>query len=352
MELSLKLPMLMAIVAAVPTASAQGVSLYGIADVAVEYGRYNQGVSQMRVTSGQLSPSRLGFRGSEQIDGDLKANYGMEIGVSLDNGAGGMGNSLFSRGSYVGLENSAVRVDLGRMFVPVFWVYLNSDPSAVPAAAGGSMAALQHAATLGRSGSAGFFDNGVRLRFKPAFGVDAEMFYSHGNELGGARAHDGRTVGANMMMRREQWWMGYGYNRYTTRAATDLFDVSQTTHIAGATYDLGWVKVGGNYLNSKKLSANGRDVASWILSAKVPAGPGSINVGTGRLTETGGRAAQAVHAGYVLPLSKRSMLYAYYSHIRNNALGTRGLALINQQQGTVAAGFDPSVLITGMRHDF
>jgi predicted porin len=245
-----------------------------------------------------------------------------------------------------------VRVDLGRMFVPVFWVYLNSDPSAVPAAAGGSMAALQHAATLGRSGSAGFFDNGVRLRFKPAVGVDSEMFYSHGNELGGARANDGRTIGANLMMRREKWWAGYGYNRYTTRGAADLFDVSQTTHMAGATYDAGWIKVGGNYLNSKKLSANGRDVESWILSAKVLLGTGSVNIGTGRLTETGGRAAQAMHAGYVLPLSKRSMLYAYWSHIRNNAVGTRGLALVNQAQGTVAPGFDPSVLITGMRHDF
>jgi predicted porin len=349
--LKLKFSILLMIAACMPAAFAQS-TVYGIADVAIEYGRYNQGLSQMRVTSGQLSPSRLGFRGSEQIDGDLKANYGMEMGVSLDNGAGGMGNTLFSRGAFVGIENSAVRVDLGRMFVPLFWVYLNSDPSAVPAAAGGSMAALQHAATLGRSGSAGFFDNGIRLRFKPATGVDSEMFYSHGNELGGARAHDGRNVGINLMMRREQWFMGYGYNRYTTRSATDLFDTSQTTHIAGATYDAGWIKVGGNYLNSKKLSANGRDVASWILSVKVPTGPGSVNVGTGRLTETGGRAAQAVHAGYVLPLSKRSMLYAYYSHISNNAVGTRGLALINQQQGTVAPGFDPSVLITGMRHDF
>ncbi len=122
--------------------------------------------------------------------------------------------------------------------------------------------------------------------------------------------------------------------------------------MAGATYDAGWIKVGGNYLNSKKLSASGRDVESMILSAKVPFGPGSVNVGTGRLTETGGRTAQAMHAGYVLPLSKRSLLYAYWSHINNNAVGTRGLALINQTQGTVAAGFDPSVLITGMRHDF
>lgn len=349
--MKLKLSILLTLAACLPAAFAQS-TVYGVVDAAIEYGRYNQGLSQARVSSGQLSPSRLGFRGSEQIDGELKANYGMEVGVALDTGAGGIGNTLFSRGAFVGLEHSGVRVDLGRMFVPVFWVYLHSDPSAVPAAAGGSMALLQHAATLGRSGSAGFYDNGVRLRFKPAIGVDSEVFYSHGNELGGARARDGRNVGANLMMRRPQWWIGYGYNRYTTRGAADLFDVSQTTHMAGATYDAGWIKVGGNYLNSKKLSASGRDVASWILSAKVPFGTGSINIGTGRLTESGGRAAQAMHAGYVLPLSKRSSLYTYLSRINNNAVGTRGLALINQTQGTVAPGFDPSVLITGMRHDF
>ncbi len=350
MKLKLSILLTFAAVSA-PAAFAQS-TVYGIADVAIEYGRYNQGVSQARVASGQLSPSRLGFRGSEQIDGDLKANYGMEIGLSYDTGIGGMGNALFSRGAFVGIENGTVRVDLGRMFVPLFWVYLNSDPSAVPAAAGGSMAALQHAATLGRSGSAGFYDNGVRLRFKPAVGVDSEMFYSHGNELGGARSHDGRTVGVNLMVRRQQWYLGYGYNRYTTHSATDLFDSNQTSHMVGATYDAGWIKVGGNYLDSKKLSANGRDVKSWILSAKLPAGTGSINIGTGRLTETGGRAAQAYHAGYVLPLSKRSLLYTYLSHINNNAVGTRGLALVNQTQGTVTAGFDPTVLITGMRHDF
>ncbi len=349
--MKLHVSILLTCAACSPAAIAQS-TVYGVADVALEYGHYNQGVSQARVSSGQLSPSRLGFRGSEQIDGELKANYGMEIGVSLDNGAGGMGSTLFSRGAYVGLENSAGRIDIGRMFVPLFWIYLNSDPSAVPAAAGGAMATLQHAAALGRSGSAGFYDNAVRVRIKPAVGVDAELLYSPGNELGGARARDGRTVGANLMMRREHWWMGYGYNSYTTRNATDLFDVSQTTHMAGATYDAGWVKFGGTYLNSKKLSTNGRDVASWILSAKFPAGTGSINVGTGRLTETGGRAALATHAGYVLPLSKRSMLYTYLTHINNNTVGTRGLALVNAAQGTVTAGFDPTVLMTGMRHDF
>lgn len=343
---------LLSVAACVPAARAQGVTVYGIVDLAIEVGRYNKGVSMTRLNPGDLSPSRLGFRGSEHIGGDLKANFGLEIGVSPDTGAGGVGSTLFSRGAYVGLENDVGRVDIGRMFVPLFWVYLNSDPSAVPAASGGAMATLQHAAALGRSGSAGFFDNSVRVRIKPAVGIDAEFLYSPGNELGGVQGRDGRDIGANLIFKRAQVWMGYGYNSYTTRGPADLLDSSQRTHMVGATYDAGWVKVGANYLNSKKLSTNGRDVASWMLQAKVPFGSGSINVGTGRLTETGGRAAQAVHAGYVLPLSKRTMLYTYLTHVNNNAIGSRGLALVNSAQATVAPGFDPSLFLTGLRHDF
>ncbi|MEW5887457.1 MAG: porin, partial [Pseudomonadota bacterium] len=60
---------------AAPLAIAQSnVTIYGIADVGVEWGSSGNG-TKFRVQSGQESGSRLGFKGSEDLGGGLKANF-------------------------------------------------------------------------------------------------------------------------------------------------------------------------------------------------------------------------------------------------------------------------------------
>ena len=132
---------------AAPLAIAQSnVTIYGIADVGVEWGDSGFG-NKFRVQSGQASGSRLGFKGSEDLGGGLKANFTLEMGFALDNGQLTTHNSqttnsasiiktaptttgtvIFARQAWAGLSGNFGEVNLGRQYTPLFWVLLNSDP--------------------------------------------------------------------------------------------------------------------------------------------------------------------------------------------------------------------------------
>jgi len=104
----------LSVLAASGAAMAQSsVTLYGIADVWV--GRTSvtdiAGVktSATLMESGGLSGSRLGFKGTEDLGGGLKAVFVLEQGIALDTGTGGS----FNRQSYVGLAGGFGEVTFG-----------------------------------------------------------------------------------------------------------------------------------------------------------------------------------------------------------------------------------------------
>ncbi len=69
------------------TALAQSsVTLYGIVDAAVERASNGAGVKVNRLVSGQGSASRLGFRGTEDLGGGLRAIFNLEAAINTDNG--------------------------------------------------------------------------------------------------------------------------------------------------------------------------------------------------------------------------------------------------------------------------
>ena len=63
----------------------------------------------------ESSNSRLGFRGTEDLGGGLKALFQLEMALSVDNGLGSSGGVLFGRDTYVGLSGGFGTVKLGRM---------------------------------------------------------------------------------------------------------------------------------------------------------------------------------------------------------------------------------------------
>lgn len=111
-----------------------------LADASI-YGRVNLGLDQYQATGSTGgsaldlksrnrvfdSASRLGFRGSEDLGGGLRAVFVIESGVNVDTGsqAGQNGNAnvstgfLASRDSFGGLEGNWGRVSFGRQ--SVFW---------------------------------------------------------------------------------------------------------------------------------------------------------------------------------------------------------------------------------------
>lgn len=63
----------------------------------------------------ESSNSRLGFRGKEDLGGNLKALFQLEMQVGVDSGVGGASGALFSRDTFVGLAGDFGTVKLGKM---------------------------------------------------------------------------------------------------------------------------------------------------------------------------------------------------------------------------------------------
>lgn len=111
------------------TASAQSnVTVYGLVDmnIGVVDHAATGGGNQLRVNSGGMNTSRLGFRGSEELGGGMKASYQLEMGLAADTGVAD--NPLFKRQSTVGLEGGFGSVQIGRAFTTVYDFVLPYDP--------------------------------------------------------------------------------------------------------------------------------------------------------------------------------------------------------------------------------
>ena len=104
----------LAVLAASGAAMAQSsVTLYGIADVWVGGLKASQVSADpknvTKLDSGGLAGSRIGFKGTEDLGGGLKAVFALEQSIGVDTGAGGS----FDRQSYVGLAGGFGQVALG-----------------------------------------------------------------------------------------------------------------------------------------------------------------------------------------------------------------------------------------------
>jgi general bacterial porin, GBP family len=93
------------------------VTLYGIVDTGITYTNNNGGHASWQMTSGNESASRLGFKGSEDLGGGLKAIFVLENGYNIDNGALGQGGRMFGRQAWVGISHDNYgTLTLGRQY--------------------------------------------------------------------------------------------------------------------------------------------------------------------------------------------------------------------------------------------
>jgi predicted porin len=105
------------------TAQAQSsVSLYGLVEMSA--GRLqNAGAPKAYVAdSGNMTTSFLGFKGTEDLGGGLKARFAIEHFLRADSGQAGRftGDAFWARNAYVGLSGSFGTVTLGRNTNPFF----------------------------------------------------------------------------------------------------------------------------------------------------------------------------------------------------------------------------------------
>ena len=120
---------LAALATAALSAQAQSsVTLYGVVDAAVEHlSGSGASVTRMPGLTGGQAPSRLGFRGSEDLGGGLRAIFTLEQGISVDNGTLNQGGRAFGRQAFVGISAPWGTVSLGRQYSMLFWSQLDAD---------------------------------------------------------------------------------------------------------------------------------------------------------------------------------------------------------------------------------
>lgn len=111
MKLSFR-PIYLACLAACACGAAQAqssVTLYGIAAVEAVHvtGVNGNGVIAKRnyLDNSQVTSSRIGFKGAEDLGGGLSAVFGLEAGIGLDTGTAG--STFWGRGTFVGLSSTS-----------------------------------------------------------------------------------------------------------------------------------------------------------------------------------------------------------------------------------------------------
>ncbi|OGB27446.1 MAG: hypothetical protein A3I66_06035 [Burkholderiales bacterium RIFCSPLOWO2_02_FULL_57_36] len=320
------------------------VTIYGVADAGLAYSDNGAPANSktLGLNSGLQSGSRIGFRGTEDLGGGLKAIFTMESGFSIDSGALGQGGRLFGRQSFVGLTGGFGAVKLGRQYNPIRPALESIDPFGFGLA--GSIANVFDA-----HGERA--DNTINYSTPKLGGFSGQLAFSLGEIAGNTSA--GR-----------QWGMSAGYANGPIRAVFAHHDrnlltgtpavtpngASKST-LLGGVYDFKLVKAHAAYAMNKGETAAGVkniDSRDLMIGLSVPFGASTVIASyLHKDNELRADADSNVWAlGYTYSLSKRTNFYTSYARVKNDGFATVGLG------GAAVAGRDPSTFNVGIRHRF
>ena len=164
------------------------ITIYGVADAASVYANNQGGNSNTYMRSGNLSASKIGFQGFEDLGGDLKALFLLESGFELDNGAQSSAGSLFNRQAYVGLQSKAYgTVTAGRQYTPSYLLVGSLASSNVVTGATGA-----------HPGDIDGLDTTVRISNAITYSMPAWRGLQASAQYGFGEAADGNAIGSSV----------------------------------------------------------------------------------------------------------------------------------------------------------
>jgi predicted porin len=287
--------------AAGAVAQSSSVSIYGFVDMAAgkQIGTKSKEVFD---THG----SRLGFTGTEDLGGGLKASFALEHRFNPDTGTAN--TPYWKAGSYVALGGGFGKVILGRWWTQSF---LKSQLPAEPFVMG----------TVGLSfGSVGcaascvgtfWVNNSVTYEYALgpfAFGVQVAP-------TEGATAK--RPLNLGLSYAQGGLYVGYGYE--------DAGNVNDEWHHLTVTYDFGALKLHSGFGSGKNMA--NLSVRNVLLGFNVPMGLGNL-IGLHNQHQVAGTVVSSKSAlGYQYHLSKRTKLYTTASHDSKAAISKSGYDL-------------------------
>lgn len=328
----LSIPALALTLAAGSAMAQSNVTVYGVVDAGLSLERGGAaGTSVTNVSSGIGSGSRLGFKGKEDLGGGMTANFILESGITIDNGASGQGGLTFGRQAAVGVSGNFGAVSLGRQYSPY---YKAVRDVADPFEAGFAGSALNIFAGNTR------VDNMVEYQTPKAAGFSADLAYGAGEKTGSNAAN--RTLGASAT---------YANGPLTVVLAQHLREnPTATAHtrntLLTARYVLDNTALSISHSDNKDLAGVGsRDS---MLGAKTTYGSEQFlaNIIYHHDDSAQRNNARQLGLAWLHRLSVRTDVYAAYAHIANHngAHYTVGNATDN--------GTTPTGINLGLRHIF
>ena len=291
-------------------ALADGVTIYGAVDAAVAHANNGKG-TYFDGTGAWTAPTHLGFKGSEDLGGGLKASFQLETGVSLGNGAavsGGSGGgtmaangfgALFTRIATVGLSGDFGSLTLGQQLSPYIVTQV------VGAGAG--------------MGPGQYFVNRMILSGYGAAAVNMNAATS-----GTAFAYDGFFI-PNAIQYQSPTINGWTFNAMTTAkaGATDGVISASTNSDSYQAYTLsgaiGPIGVGAGYQTRKNTSSGYSVYGSLPLTSELTVVANYTNEDATKVTDGLKIGSSSIFANYKLS-DKLSTQLAY----ARNDLSTAG----------------------------
>lgn len=343
-------------------ADSSNVTMYGIVDAALIHASADGQNSVTQVHSGGLSTSRIGVKGVEDLGNGLKVVAVLEYGLDTQTSAG-IGNA---RQEMLALAGSFGTVATGYLQTTGYDFGVKYD-----VAAGSTVSPLQNL-TRFDSNLIGAVAGAARAERAVAYispNLSGFTFaYNHAwivSNLGVINTTDNQVTADLLSGYYDNGPMSVGLVFARTSYPTLSAASEQDEWALGGSYDFGVAKIMGTYQNMSynAVGAAGNSIKTWSLGAAIPAGPGTVIASYAK--DDDGRAANLDGKGYTLgylyPLSKRSTVYAAYSHTSQD-IGVNSLSVANGALGgtsttpatasTMALGGSSSLLALGLKHTF
>jgi len=287
------------------------VTLYGRLNVTAEAIDLNGKKTKELVNNA----SRLGFKGTEDLGGGLKANFILEHRFSVDTGL--PASTFWAGQSEVNLSGGFGMLRLGQFaseayFATADWISFHNHDT------GNSEDKLY--AYLGRN------TNKIAYRTPELMkGLTAEASIALGEGGGRLRNYDGAINYASGPLS-----LGFGY---------ESANASKQFAVRGA-YEMGSMLFGGYFQSHDDATWGKRTL--WRASAMFTSGASEFHVNLGQAGEFDKLAnsdARQFTLGYNYNLSKRTKAYTFYTKV-------------DDEKGVSGFGADFSSLAFGVRHNF
>ncbi|GGH52006.1 porin [Comamonas phosphati] len=348
---SLLIPVLGAAVAGLGgTALAQSkVELFGVVDVGVAH-LGGSGASKTGLSTGGANISRLGFRGTEDLGGGLKAGFWLEAGLDVDSGAGKAAGSLsFNRRSTVSLMGNWGEVRLGRDDSATFLNTLIFDPFLTNGVGGTGAFTMLGIPGVPSTGGAPIQISNALSYFLPQ---NLGGFYGQAQVAFGEQA-------SNAPNKREGDYrglrLGYRQGAFNGALATGRLygktsDTNLTASNVGLSYDFGVAKPMLLWATEKRGATK---ITAVQLGVTAPVGNGEARASFGHYNLSHSNADwNKISVGYGYNFSKRTQVYGSYAFLKNKGSAAKSIGVQGLSAPGTTPGGNSNGLEFGIRHFF